>query len=52
MPGAGARPPRSAAPEQGVQEAFVRPLDGRTSTCTPLGGWLPYPAAGGRQFIG
>ena len=40
---------RRAAPKEAVVEASARPLDGRTSTATPLGGREPYPAKGGRQ---
>jgi hypothetical protein len=40
---------RWAAPEEAVVEASVRPLDGHTSTTTPLGGQEPYSADGGSQ---
>jgi hypothetical protein len=39
---------RRAAPKEAVVDAFARPLDGRMSTPTPLGGREPYSADGGR----
>ena len=49
FPTSSSRAVRRAAPEEAVTEASVRPLDGHTSTATPLGGREPYSADGGRQ---